>query len=552
MLDTKLSAKGHEIFINLIKQVKSMTKVLLVWPPWHRLQNSELKAYPIGLCYLAAVLEKAGVQVKVINADYNEGKEAFHNSELINSYDRYKAVVNDINHPIWHEADVVIEDFQPDILGFTVNTGSVGAVLNISRNAKKINPDIKVIMGGAHPTAQPESTLKNPEVDYIVMREGEQTIVEMVKNFDSQSFAEVLGMGYKDEGNIKINPARPLIDNLDELPFPARHLIVNKETFPPDAFGGIFSSRGCPFSCIYCSSYTLWGKKVRYRSVENVIEEIKQVKKEFKTKHYFFVDDTFSLKIDRAMQLCDRMVEENLEVEWHCQTRVDCVNEELVKKMKAAGCNCILIGVETGDPESMKKIKKAISLDKVRAAAEIFKKCGMPFNTYFMVGFPWETIDQINNTLSFMKEIDPTDASYAVVTPQPGTELYDIVKKEGLLESEDRIDWSTFHHQSMDMFKTHKFSNEEKKKIIQLAEQTFDEQKHRKLREKIKQHPGDVLKRVIEMGYYKNPIALARMGRDILFPKKPELKIMINKPVQELITDKPVEALAVVQTPEKQ
>ena len=118
-------------------------KVLLMWPPWHRLQNSELMAYPIGLCYLAAVMEKANVPVKVINADFNEGKEAFHNSELINSYDKYKTVVNDINHPIWHEADEIIEDFQPDILGFTVNTGSVGAVLNISRIAKKINPDIK-------------------------------------------------------------------------------------------------------------------------------------------------------------------------------------------------------------------------------------------------------------------------------------------------------------------------------------------------------------------------------------------------------------------------
>ncbi len=503
-------------------------KVLLVWPPWHRLQNSEFVGYPIGLCYLAGVLEKSGVHAKVVNADFNRGEAAFHNSEMTDSYEHYKAVIHDADHPLWHETDAVINDFQPDIIGFTATTGNVAAALNMSRIAKKINPDTKIIFGGAHPTARPESTLKFPEVDYIVMREGEQTLLELVRNFDSQDFSGVLGMGYKDDGGIKINPPRPLIENLDELPFPARHLLERKGAFPPDAFGGIFTSRGCPFSCIYCSSHTIWGKRVRYRSVDSVIEEIKRVKKEFRTRHFFFVDDTFSLKMDRARELCDRITGENLDIEWHCQTRVDCVSEELIKKMKEAGCNCVLIGVETGDPESMKKIKKAIDLDKVRAAATLFKKCGMPFNTFFMVGFPWETLDQINNTLSFMKEIDPSDASYAVVTPQPGTELFDIVRSEGLLDAEDKIDWSTFHHQSIDMFKTHKFTTEEKKKIIEAAEQAFDAQKHKKLREKLKRNPTEIIKVVMKRGYYKNPVALMRMAKAILLTRKPEMKIIFS------------------------
>lgn len=509
-------------------------KVLLIWPPWHRLQNSEFVGYPMGLCYLAAVLERDNVPVKVVNADFNKGKAALHNSDLTNSYDQYKTILHNTNHPLWHETDSLIEDFKPDILGFTATTGSIGAVLNIARVAKNINPDIKVVVGGAHPTVLPEATLKNPEVDYVVIREGEQTLLELVRNFDSQRFSDVLGMGYKDDdGSIKMNAPRPLIEDLDSLPFPARHLIVNKESLPPNAFGSIFSSRGCPFSCIYCSSHTIWGKRVRYRSIDSVIDEIKRVKKEFKTRHFFFVDDTFSLKTDRAIAMCDRMISENLNVEWHCQTRVDCISEGLIKKMKEAGCNCVLIGVETGDPESMKRIKKAISLEKVREAAAMFKKCGMPFNTFFMIGFPWETIDQINSTLSFMKEIDPTDASYAVVTPQPGTELYDIVRSEGLLEPEDKTDWSTFHHQSKDMFKTHKFTDEEKRQIIEIAEQTFDDQKHRKLRQKLQKNPAEVIKRVIRSGYYKNPISLARMGKDILFPKKRGLRIIINEPPAE-------------------
>ncbi len=505
-------------------------KVLLVWPPWHRLQNSEFIGYPIGLGYIGAVLEKQNIPVKIVNADFNKGKAAFHTSELTDSYDHYRAVINDISHPVWHETDSIIKDFQPDIIGFTVTTGSLGAALNMSRIAKKINPDVKIIFGGAHPTARPESTLKNTEVDYIVMREGEQTILELVKNFDSQSFGDVLGMGYKDgEGNAKINPPRPLIENLDDLPFPARHLIIGKETYPANAFGGIFTSRGCPFSCIYCSSHTIWGKRVRYRSIDSVIEEIKRVKKEFKTKHFFFVDDTFSLKTGRAIELCDRMISEDIGVEWHCQTRVDCISEELIKKMKEAGCNCVLIGVETGDPESMKKIKKAISLEKVREAAALFKKCGMPFNTYFMIGFPWETLDQINNTLSFMKELDPTDASYAVVTPQPGTELFEIVKNEGLLPPEENIDWSEFHHQSKDMFKTRVFTDEEKKQIINIAEQTFDEQKHIKLRQKLRKNPGEMIRKIIREGYYKRPADLVRMGRVVLLPKKTGVNIVIKK-----------------------
>ncbi len=515
----------------------SRPRVLFIWPPWHRLQNSEFIGYPIGAAYIAAVLEKENIPVKVFNADFKSGSASLHNSEMIDSYEMYKRIVNDLDHPIWHETDEIIQDFNPDIIGFTVNTGSVGAVLNISRIARRFNPDIKIVWGGAHPTVQAKTSLMNKEVDYVVMKEGEQTFLELVKDFDDKDFGGVLGIGFKDEnGEIRINEPRPLIENLDELPFPARHLVIDKEKYPADAFGGIFSSRGCPFSCIYCSSYTVWGKKVRYRSVDNVIQEMKQVKKQFGTKHFFFVDDTFSLKKERAMEICDKMLEEDLNVEWHCQTRVDCITEELVMKMKKAGCNCILIGVETGDPESMKKIKKAISLEKVREASKIFKKCGMPFNTYFMIGFPWETIDQINNTLSFMKEIDPTDASYAVVTPQPGTELYDIVRGDGLLPDEKDVDWSTFHHQSMDMFKTKRFSDEEKKRIIAHAEAVFDEQKHRKLRHEMKRNPIKVIKRVIDGGYYKRPVALLKMGKNIMSAKKAgELKIYVNKDVQEVV-----------------
>jgi anaerobic magnesium-protoporphyrin IX monomethyl ester cyclase len=401
-------------------------------------------------------------------------------------------------------------------------TGSYGSALMCAGIAKKIYPGIPVIFGGAHPTVETKSTLKEKNVDFAVVGEGEETFLELAAAIESgRKVNNIKGIGYKKDKKITVNQRRPLIENLDELPFPDRDMILNHENFAPNTFGGIFSSRGCPFNCIYCSSHTIWSRRVRYRSVDHVMQEMEQVRKKYGTRHFFFVDDSFSLNRNRVSEMCDRMVDLQKKeggFTWHCQTRVDLLNEELAEKMKKSGCNCVLIGIETGYADGLKKIKKSITLDQVRKASAILKKYKIPVNTFFMIGFPWETIDEINATLAFMREIDPDDASYSIVTPQPGTELYDMVRKMKLLPK--KVDWSTFQHQSPDMFFTRKFNDREKKMIIEKAEEAFDQQKHKKLREQIRKNPLSLIGRVVEGGHYKHPIKLAKIGYRTLRTKK--------------------------------
>lgn len=494
-------------------------KILLIWPPWYRLQGSEFAGYPIGITSIATILNKEGYDASVYHADYMGIGVAMHTSELTQAYDMYIKRLGDENDPIWKEVEEIVAVQKPDIVGISIMTGSYGSALMCSRIVKKINPSTVVVVGGAHPTVETKSMLKEKTVDFVVMGEGEITFLELVKSLESgkKDFNKINGIGYKKGKKPVINQRRALIENLDEIPFPDRSLILNHENYDPKIFGGIFSSRGCPFNCIYCSSHTIWSRRVRFRSVDNVMQEIEHVKKKYGTKHFFFVDDSFSLNRNRVIEMCDCMLDLQKKIgkfTWHCQTRVDLLNEELAARMKQSGCNCVLIGIETGYEEGLKKIKKAITLDQVRNASTLLKKYNIPVNTFFMIGFPWETINEINATLSFMKEIDPDDASYSIVTPQPGTELYEMVKKMRLLPK--RVDWSTFQHQSPEMFFTRKFSEHQKREIIEKTEAAFDAQKHKKLREQFRKNPLGIAKRVLEGKYYRNPTRLARMVKDML------------------------------------
>ncbi len=498
-------------------------KILLIWPPWYRLQGSEFVGYPIGITSIAGVLEKHGYDVKVYHADYEGKGAAMHTSELTQAYETYKKRLKDENDPIWKEVQETIQEQDPDIVGISVMTGSYGSSMIVAKMVKQYAKtkakQIPVIVGGAHPTVEAKSMLKNSEIDFAVIGEGEYAFLELVKELEKeeQDFSKIKGLAYKSGDRVIINERRPLIENLDELPIPARHLILNVDKIEPDALGGIFSSRGCPFNCIFCSSKTIWTRRMRFRSVDNVMQEVEQVIDKYKAKHFFFVDDSFSVKKDRTLELCRRFRElhkKGKKFSWHCQTRVDLLDDEIAKAMADSKCNCVLIGVETGYKDGLIKIKKAITLEQINKATQLLKKHKISVNAFFMIGFPWETMDEINSTINFMKQMDPDDASYAIVTPQPGTELYDIVRAEGLLS--DDPDWSAFQHQSKDMFFTNKFNKDQREQIIEMAEAAFDAQKHKKLREQAKKNPLGMIKRAISSGYYKRPRELLRLTKKVV------------------------------------
>lgn len=475
-------------------------KVLLVSPPWYRIFGEVGSPQtPLGLCYLAGVLEKHGYEVSVYNADFKSGTGLLSEVNMIARHEDYMAVLRDIRHPLWKEIGGVIFQHSPDLVGISVTTPKYGSALNVSQLAKRLNPDIPVVWGGVHPTILPEEVAKNQDVDIVVRGEGEYTLLEVIQNIEQLD--NVRGITFKKDGKIIHNQNRPLIENLDELPFPARHLLLEKERYYPDVFGNIFASRGCPYSCTFCASHKIWTKKVRYRSPQNVIAEIKEIQKTFKTHYFRFEDDSFTINKKLVADFCDLLMKENLKIRWECETRADMVTPDLIEKMKSAGCEIVTIGVESGDDETLKRIKKGITIQQIIEAKRILKKSGMKFSAFFMIGFPWETRKEINKTLSVARELDPYVAVFSVATPYPGTELYESCRSEGIIPH--YIDWSTFFHQSPNMFLTKNLTREEVSRIIEEVARLFEEHNRRKRRELLLRDPSYALRRLIKGRYYK-------------------------------------------------
>jgi len=211
-------------------------------------------------------------------------------------------------------------------------------------------------------------------------------------------------------------------------------------------YGNVITGRGCPYSCSYCASKKIWGQKVRFRTPDNIIKELIHLKRNFNSPLVYFVDDTFTLRKERAKEICRKMINNNLNLKWKCDTRVDCIDYELADLMKKAGCIRIKIGVESGSDRILKEIKKGLTKDKIRKGAEVIKKVSLPLTVYLMAGFPNETNEDIKETIEFAKEIDADYYSLSVVAPYLGTEIY-----EDFLRSNKNLDnehWEYFYHQS--------------------------------------------------------------------------------------------------------
>lgn len=497
-------------------------KVLLINPPWYRFFGGQLLAYPIGLCYLAAVLEKEGIEVSVYNVDYQARSKGVRDlslqvSTMTQRHQEYLRALNDPDYPIWREVEDVIHKESPDLVGVTVMTPKYGSALNVARIAKENDPTTLVVFGGFHPTILPMETISNEEVDVVIRGEGEYTFLELVKSLDSGGRLNAInGITYKANDKTIHNDDRPLIENLDTLPFPARHRLLYKKTYSPHGFGLVITSRGCPFRCIFCASQKVWGRKVRYRSANNVVEEIKEVSSTYRTRHFSFEDDTFTLNRKRVEKICDLLIREKLDILWRCYTRADLLNDELALKMKKAGCYSIAIGVESGDPTTLKLIKKDVTLDQVIDASKILRRHKIEMGAFFMIGFPWETAKEVNKTVSFMKRLDPNYAIYSITTPYPGTELFDMVQSEGVIPSS--VDWSTFYHQSPEMFYSNSVTRDEALSLIKMTEFVFDEHNRKKRRETFR-HPLLLLRLMISSGLWGKPHMLLKRLRDMVYRK---------------------------------
>ena len=383
---------------------------------------------PLGLCYLSAMLKKNKIHVDIIDA-------------------------NAFNYTPEYVADKVKEY---DIVGVSIlSPAFTWATKFISLLPKNI---VKVA-GNAHPTGYWKETLE-AGFDIVVIGEGEFTILEIAQG---KPLKDVLGIAYKDKnGNIHLNSPRPLLKNPDILPFPDREALVNNGMDDPylsfmtqkTPYAAIFTSRGCPYNCYFCNKLT-FGVSWRPRSAENVFAEIKELVEKYHIKEIDICDDAFNVDMDRAKKICDMIIEAKYKFIIRCTNglRANFIDEEFLEKMKKAGCNYIAYGVESGNQEVLDKIPKMETLETIERAFKLTRKAGIKTAAFIIFGLEGDTEKTMQDTIDFTKKIKPNYASVSIMTPYPGTRLYEKVKKDGKFIVPE--DWSYFSHTNPRMLFEH-------------------------------------------------------------------------------------------------
>jgi len=391
-------------------------KVLLAEAPYSYGINNIIipKYFPLGLGYIASVLKSKGFEVELLAG--------------LSLWDFLSSFAKELTN------------FQPRVVGISAMTPSYPAAIRMARVAKEAVGAITVL-GGNHATVCKDELIRQSEIDYVVCGEGEFTMLELCQSLEQGRLGEkeISGLIHKVGGEIRITRPRPLYDHLDQIPFPAREL-VDLRRFGVHSYidfgqrkgisASMITSRGCPFRCIYCSNSTTMGRRYRWHSPEYVISEIEMLRDKYGTRHIVFEDDVFTMNSERVQELCARFKERNIRVTWYAISRVDAINDKLAIEMESSGCRMIAFGIESGNQEVLNKIKKGITLEQSRRAVAACHKAGIKTQTTFILGFPFENIKTMEDTLKFAIELSPTVAIFFPLTPYPGTEVWEYVKEE--------------------------------------------------------------------------------------------------------------------------
>ena len=399
-------------------------RILLIDPPFYRILGFYNRYFPVGIATIGTFLKNAGQDVVVYDADCNYDPQHMDYSLLPQFYPEYLTSFHNQSHPVWVEVKDTIASVCPDIVGISIWTTYAASAFHVAKLCKEVNPNCVVVMGGPHATVKTDEILRiSSNVDYVVRGDGEITMLELARQISSgeNSVSSILGLSFRNKAVIVHNPLRPAVKELDQFPFPDRSLLMNENRYTSEDMGLIMSSRGCPYACSYCATHT---RRVSYRSIDHVVDEIKLVKEKYGTILFSFKDDSFTVNKERVDRFCDRLLAERLNIHWECNTRVDLIDENLLRKMKKAGCNSIKVGVESGSERILKGMNKQINHEQVKNAANIFRKVGIHWTGYFMMGVPGETTEEIYQTLDLMYEIQPDFASISVYEPFPGTPMF--------------------------------------------------------------------------------------------------------------------------------
>jgi len=406
-------------------------KTLLISPPLYiptdfhsrkklvRIVKSE-SAPSLGIFYLAGMLEKQELDVNVI----------------------------DMFDMSFEDTEVIIRKEKPDIVGITSLTDTRFSALTVAKLIKKIDRKIITVLGGSHPTFFPEQMLRHyPEIDYIVLGEGEYTFLELVKAiYEKKGVRNISGIAFRENDSTVITSPRERVKNLDEIPFPAHHFIQWERYTPSGVdlqdwktnnrkYGAISTSRGCPYNCTYCSVIAFWGRQYRCRTPQNVVNEIEILYKQFGVDLIGFNDDIFTLRMDRVIEICKEIVKRKIKIQWTCATRVNFVSKEMLIWMKRSGCSGIYFGVESGSEKILKNIRKNTSIEQILNAFKLCKEVDIPTGMGIMIGNPGENNETVRETIRLMDKINPVGGpGLNILMVYPNTEVYELAKKKGFID----------------------------------------------------------------------------------------------------------------------
>lgn len=379
---------------------------------------------PISLAYVAAALDRAGIAVSIYD-DYTCGGKLKPLLEHIKSSD-------------------------PDIIGLSCVTPTAARTYEIAADLRRAFPNIRIVMGNLHPSIFSKDIIAAGLADAIVIGEGEETFVDLVRAYESGGGLEnVKGIAYRDGSDICATEPRPFIEDLDSLPFPAwrffpieRYRLFNfARVREPGTL--VLGSRGCPYGCNFCS-LKIMGKKRRRRSAGNIADEFEFMHQEFGYVQMSFIDPIFPFSEDEALSFSGELMRRGLQkkVTWITETRVDLMNEKMISAMKESGLSRIMYGFETGSSEGLDSIKKTFTMEQARRTVAITKKAGVQIIGFFMIGVPGDSVASIGETISYSKSLDIDFAKYTVFSPFPGTKIYEDMKKSG--EVPENPKWEQF------------------------------------------------------------------------------------------------------------
>jgi radical SAM superfamily enzyme YgiQ (UPF0313 family) len=400
-------------------------RILLINPPVDIEQiygkYSKLAAFqpPIGLCSLAGYLRKFEYDVRIIDAAVSG-----------------LSVSDTVNRVAVHA---------PDLVGIYANTANVYIVTHLAMGLKKTGQPYKIVVGGPHPTFMPAQTLAEGCFDFAAIGEGENTLLELVQALENKQtdFRGIDGLAFKGpDASVTINRPRRMIEDLDTLPFPAvdllpdllkyRLYLLHYKTLP---YMTVFTTRGCPYTCVFCN--TPFGKKVRYHSPAYVMDYIRYLHRQFGIRELHFSDDTVTMDEQRVFSLCELLGASHLKVNWYAGIRADLKDKALLPAMKAAGCWIVAVGAESGDQRILELIKKNVTLAQILATCQAVRRAGIRLKTFFIIGHPGETVESIDATIRFAKSLKAHFPVFSLMTPYPGTELWDNAHTYGSFDKSD-------------------------------------------------------------------------------------------------------------------